>query len=141
MPTPIKRSLLALLLFTACLTGCNSGPKFELTPVECKVTLNGKPLAGIVVTFIPDFESTPSPPTAEGITDEDGVCHLSVPPDKPGAVVGSNFAIVNWRAHRGSETPNITIPARYTVINEGNPFKFEVRSGEPNVFNLPLQDP
>ena len=61
-----------------------------------RVTLNGKPLAGVVVKFYPDRESNIQLPIATGTTDEGGFYQLNVSKQQPGAVVGPSTVVVKW---------------------------------------------
>jgi hypothetical protein len=84
---------------TACiaciaLVGCHS----DVVPVSGRVTLNGKPLAGAVVTFQP-LSNTQAPRPAGtgsvGTTDEQGRFSLRmVEPNQPGAVVGDHTVTI-----------------------------------------------
>lgn len=57
------------VLFLAGLAGCSGTSR-----VECKVTLNGTPLEGAVVTFHPEDKEAA---TSTGTTDSSGVCLMS----------------------------------------------------------------
>jgi hypothetical protein len=78
-------------LLVLAMGGCGSGQ--NLAPVSGQVTLNGKPVAEIAVTFQPvASEGNNAPgPTAVGVTDSDGRYSLK-PLGEPGsgATIGKN---------------------------------------------------
>lgn len=81
------------MLFVAALLlqGCGV-PEYKVAPVSGKITIGGKPAAGIAVSFQPDSKGggggRPGPGSA-GITDSQGRFTLRiVEPEQDGAVVG-----------------------------------------------------
>jgi len=86
-----------LLLLAACLilTGCET----SVVPVSGRVTLNGKPLAGAVITFQPrSGGSAANSPAAGSVgrTDEDGRYSLRlIEPDQPGAAIGEHTITIS----------------------------------------------
>jgi hypothetical protein len=133
----------ALLL---TLAGCGSREQFEYAEVEGKVTLGGKPLCGVNVTFYPDTEGAAQLPYATGKTDDAGTYTLTAMTAKPGALVGRNRAVVSWPAReRGGDPdkppprpPGPPIPVVYTVVTE-TPLIVEVKAGPRQTIDLPLQ--
>src|SRR5262249_41369202 len=116
------------------LSGCG-GPTFEFAEVEGKVTLGGKPLAGVEVTFYPDDTGASQLPYATGKTDGSGNYTLTLKDGKPGALVGKNRVVVNWPLpERGNNRdkppppPGPAIPLAYTVAAD-TPLIVEVKSG------------
>ncbi len=89
----VRLPTLALLLLMA--GGCTS----EFVPVSGRVTENGKPVSGAVVTFQPGGKRGAPPPQATGSTgrtDENGRYTLRViSPDKPGAVMGEHTVTIS----------------------------------------------
>jgi len=71
--------------------GCGT-EEYELAPVSGRVTLDGKPLAGVKVSFQPASKRPDQPnpgPGSYGTTDEDGRYILqTIEPVADGAVVG-----------------------------------------------------
>lgn len=66
----MRRMIFALSALSLAAAGCGeSGP--ALVPVSGLVTLNGKPLEGAVITFLPDA-STPETQPAEDLTGPEG---------------------------------------------------------------------
>jgi hypothetical protein len=145
-----ERPRAAGLLVTACLlaaAGCG-GPPLEFAEVRGKVTLNGAPLYGVVVTFYPDGVGKDSPPYARGTTDDAGQYKLSTQEGKPGAVVGKHRVVVNWppreRTDAGADKPpprpaGPSIPVKYTVASD-TPLIFEVKAGSAQTIDLPLKN-
>lgn len=103
--------LLAVLLMSvpACR---NKGPVVpeDLTPVHGVVTLDGKPLAGVVVTFSPDTETGT---VAAGITDQNGRFQLASFPTGNGARPGKYKVVV---ANRGEDTYSHSIKGATPAI-------------------------
>ncbi|MBA3313370.1 MAG: carboxypeptidase-like regulatory domain-containing protein [Planctomycetota bacterium] len=80
----LTRRIGCLLLLS--LAGCGSdGP--ELSEVTGTVTLDGKPLQGAILTFIPE---APGASTSYGITDAEGNYSLMYSRDKSGAMIGTH---------------------------------------------------
>lgn len=131
---------LAILVLAA---GC-SGSKVALASVTGKVTLNDKPLAGVVVWFYPEGEGEESQTYGKGTTDASGTYRLSTREGKNGAVVGKNRVVVNWPPHERGDgksppppPPGPRIPLPYTVATN-TPLHVEVKAGEAQTINLEL---
>jgi hypothetical protein len=67
------------------LSGCDSGGP-PLGKVTGKVTLDGKPAPGIVLTFVPESGGSPS----YGVSDGEGKYVLKFTDDKDGAMIGKH---------------------------------------------------
>jgi hypothetical protein len=128
------------------LAGCSRTPDFDYAEVEGKVTLGGKPLPGVAVTFYPDVQGREQPPYATGSTDSGGAYTLTALTGKPGAVVGKNRVVVQWPQRERSADPNKrpplpkgpSIPVMYTVAAE-TPLIVEVKAGARQTIDLPLK--
>jgi len=87
----IPRSYSFMLLLTACFlsgSGC-SGGKEKVVAVRGTVTHHGDPVAGMVVSFVPQAETYSGPSTGE--TDDNGRYELTVfKTGQSGAVVGTH---------------------------------------------------
>jgi hypothetical protein len=145
----VKRLIVAAgLLALACL-GCSQGP--PLGSVTGTVTLDGKPLGNVLVTFNPNEGGGSS----TGTTDSAGKYEL-VHTDRKGAVLGMHKVTVTALVEAppvvpmSSDDPNyakqgtagytakkpaIVIPARY---NSSTELSHEVKSGS-NEYNLELK--
>jgi hypothetical protein len=125
------------------LAGCGSGPKLTFAEVEGKVTLGGKPLSGVKVTFYPDSQDVKQLPYATGMTDTAGAYTLTLASGKAGALVGKNRVVVNWplpeRRNDGQRPPppGPPIPLEYTVAGD-TPLIVEVKEGGRQTINLNL---
>ena len=140
----VRRGFVVAILFLA---GCGSSGH-EYAKVEGKVTLNNKPLAGVMVRFYPMSDRKEQLPIATGFTDQTGFYTLACRNNQPGAVVGSNRAVVSWPArdireagHNGQPlpAPSVPIPAHYATASD-TPLTVEVKLGETNTIDLPLED-
>jgi hypothetical protein len=126
-------------------SGCTGAPP-ALAEVHGKVTLNGAPLAGAVVTFYPDTEAIESPHYSRGITDDAGVYQLELASvdGKRGAVVGKHRVVVNWPLEgrgdpqRAEAKAKTVIPLPYTVAGD-TPLRVEVTADGAQTIDLPLK--
>jgi len=99
--------------------GCG-GPDYELAPVSGRVTLNGKPLADIQVSFQPSHAGKSAPgPGSFGTTDADGRYSLKTVTEPPvqGAVVGRHVVTFRARSPQSLKTdeavaPGVMLPVR-----------------------------
>jgi hypothetical protein len=106
--------------------------------VEGTATLDGKPLADVVVEFIPDADPKVQAPISHGTTDEKGHFVLSCVNSKSGAVVGKHNVII--RVGR-SESPDgkkpPSVPEQYTFVAK-TPLKLEVTADKHTGYDLLL---
>lgn len=89
----------------------------ELGDVEGTIRLDGKPLAGATVTFIPvseDDETAPRISSSVGMTDEAGHYELMYVQDVAGAAVGTHQVMINLPLPNGAEK----LPRRYNSSTE-----------------------
>jgi hypothetical protein len=123
-----KRSVHFLLgLFVAaCLSGCGGGDMPELGDVYGKVTMDGKPVAGVNILFTPE---TGRP--AGGVTDNEGKYELKYLEGYGGCKVGPAKVTFEWSP--GVEA-SVAIPAKYVQVG----YEVEVRSGS-NELNFPME--
>ncbi len=126
----MEKQILSLsLLFLASILGCGDGGP-ELGTVKGKVTLDGKPVPNATLTFIPQFEGSPS----YGITDSNGDYTLAFTDTKKGAMLGSFDVQIETKKiskqemsddAQGEPPPFIAIPKKY----RGKAFTAEVKRG------------
>ena len=123
--------------------GC-SRPKLEFTEVSGKVTLEGKPLVGVMVRFYPLSEGAEQLPYSTAITDDAGVYRLTAQTSESGALVGRHTVVVHWPSRdileaEGRPPPPASkrIPLRFTVVTE-SPLQYEVKAGGPQTIDLAL---
>jgi hypothetical protein len=141
-----RRFLVPLALL---LGGCGSPCK--LAPVSGKVTMDGKPLPDVIVTFAPmGTKKNMSPgPTAAALTDADGWYALELDNGEPGAVVGRCRVYINTplaERSNGGEEPDSPgpfrrmarerIPAKYSRHTE---LIFDVPAGGTDQANFDLR--
>ena len=104
--TSIRQSVQSCILTVAAggllLPGCGGTEEYDLAPVSGRVTLGGKPLAGVKVSFQPASKRPDQPnpgPGSYGTTDEDGRYTLqTIEPVADGAVVGLHRVRVTTKA-------------------------------------------
>lgn len=135
---------LATFLLGACLMaavlGCSGGGDTpDLGKVSGKVTLNGEPLDGATVEFIPEQGGRPS----IGTTDKDGNYTLLFRADTPGALIGSHLVrITSQRSRSGGEGGEPLVPARPEVVpqeyNDKTTLTVQVNEGS-NTHDFPLK--
>lgn len=111
-------------------TGCgSSGPK--MGAVAGKVTLDGKPVGGAVVTFNPTAGRG-----SRGLTGADGVYQLKYVGDQKGALVGEHSVTITTKwmdedpATGKMVQHNETLPAKY---NAKSTLKKTVESGSNTI--------
>ncbi len=131
-------------------SGCGGGSELDLAPVKGKVLLDGQPLAGVSVSFIPDTAKGTTGPQSGGTTNEQGEFTLAAPDGGDGAVIGHHLILVTppFREDQGSSadgpakveqaTSTVKVPEKYTnfattdltkeVKGEGNDFTLELTS-------------
>jgi hypothetical protein len=136
----------ALLLYLGVGLGSGCSRQAEFGEVQGTVTLSGKPLAGVVVTFYPETIGNESAPSARGKTDAAGNYALTTD-GKAGALVGKHRVVVKWplaeRVENWDKAPHqrpleATIPRKYTVAAD-TPLIFEVKAGAPQTIDLVLR--
>jgi hypothetical protein len=93
VPSLVPR-LVSIVVLSFIASGCHS----DIVPVSGRVTLDGQPLPGAIVTFQPVREPSAEPPTATGsvaVTDDQGRYQLRlVDPERPGALVGDHTVTI-----------------------------------------------
>jgi hypothetical protein len=137
----------------ALLALCGCGSTYKLAPVSGKVTMDGKPLPKVVVTFAPmgTKENMDVGPTASAVTDAGGQYALKLDAGKPGAVVGKCRVYINTTLEErskggGGDEPDAPgpfrrmarekIPAKYSRQTE---LVFDVPAGGTDQANFDLQ--
>ena len=119
------------ILFGAMLwlgvAGCGRGDLPELGQVQGKVTLNGKPLAGLEVHFFPDTGRA-----ATAITQNDGGYRLTYNHGVMGTKVGPNTVSFAWPM---GEAGTAKIPEKYGANSQ---VKMDVKPGR-NTFDFALE--
>lgn len=131
-----RRLLIALSLSCFILGGCGKSHEKPTAVVRGTVTLDGTPVPGGSVMFVPQEGRG-----AAGIIDEQGNYVLSTYSDRDGAIIGVHKIVV-YPAKGGFEDdalpPNYRpIPTHYQSIGSSG-LEREVKVGERNVINLEL---
>ena len=119
MRTLIPSVVLLALVFLA---GCG-GASDKIVEVTGKVMHNGKPVSGLVVSFVPQTKNTSG--ASSGTTDQNGEFKLTVfNTGQSGAVAGPNKVWVSLprkppvKRAKGEPAPEIEIPADMAEILE-----------------------
>ena len=81
-----------VMLSVLAAAGCSSAPR--LTEVNGVVLLDGKPLAGVRIEFIPEDSADRRLPFSQAETDDNGRYELRCENTQPGAVIGQHKVIV-----------------------------------------------
>jgi hypothetical protein len=129
-PMRICRSWKLLSLVSlACLfvTGCSQGDRPPLGYVQGTVTIDGEPLGGAIIAFMPE-KGRPATAT----TDEKGAYRIQYTDGVAGSKVGSNSIVFYPPPSGGLSHP---IPAKYLNISD---LKVDVQSGR-NTFDFDLE--
>jgi hypothetical protein len=121
-------------------TGCGGARGAKTYAVQGKVTIQGQPLADVVVSFYPE-QGRP----ASGTTDAQGAFALSTFESKDGAAAGSYRVAINEPAAEMAEG-DYSIPAEKPPrfpVKYTNPFESEliaeVKPGPENTFTFDLK--
>ncbi len=120
--------MIAVFIGIAGVSGCGSGDRPPLGTVHGKITLDGKPLAGASVGFVPKSGGRES----SGVTDAEGNYELKYIRDIMGAKVGAHTVRISTAHDRARKTE--TVPARYNVKST---LQKEVAAGD-NVIDFDL---
>lgn len=143
-----KMRMIGALLALAALVGCGKEDGPKLVRVTGTVTLNGQPLSGAHVTFLPTGETRGT--GADAKTNEEGVFELKARHRGPGTVAGTYKVVISKMVKKdGSDigpddaTPPILagaseiLPGTYsshagstlkaTVPEEGGDLRFELK--------------
>jgi hypothetical protein len=142
------RALLLLSLVTLVFAGgCGSE---TLAPVSGTVTLNGKPLAGAIVSFTPMVprKGVEAPLGSSGKTNDQGHYSLETNAGRKGALVAKHKVAISVvqaeagnsdaRPPRGGWPMKDRIPTKY---NENTELEFEVPSGGTDKADFNLKVP
>ncbi len=117
----------------AALVGCHG----DVVPVSGRVTLNGKPLSGAVVTFQPLGNSQAPRPAGTGSighTDAQGRFSLRmVEPSRPGAIVGDHTVTIFANTNAPTTT---SAPTATSTTGKANPIPSVWRDGSRQ-FHVP----
>ncbi|NUQ63314.1 MAG: carboxypeptidase regulatory-like domain-containing protein [Pirellulales bacterium] len=125
--------ILLVVLLAATMSGCGpAGVDRDLGQVTGTITLDGKPLSGASVQFLPKGEGA----TATGRTDAAGKYELWYTGDVKGAALGSHTVRIETppNPEPGAMEPPPQLPAKY---NTESTLTADVKSGE-NTFNFEL---
>ena len=120
-------ALVTALLVVGC--GRSDGP--QTAPVKGTLTMAGKPLANVSVTFLP----TQRGPIATGNTNENGEFILTTVRPGDGAPIGSHKVALG-AAEEGQKRP--AIPDRYGRPDTTD-LTAEVKAGQTNVFTFEVK--
>jgi len=135
----LRMSLLVAAMLAAAI-GC-SGPRdgFDYQPVSGKVTLDGQPLAGATVAFIPQSNTLESGRPSTGMTNEAGAFTLKSMGGQTGAVVGDHVVSISTKVVDNDTQELIskeTIPAKY---NDRSKLTFTVPRSGTDTANFELE--
>jgi hypothetical protein len=134
----IARGSMAIVL-VQLLSGCSAGSKpYQTAPVAGLITLDGKPLAGAHVTFMPVPEAQSgrqSGPEASGDTADNGRYSLKTAFGDAGASVGKNRVMITTRKteldptnpDRSKEVAKEQVPGKY--FTDQSPIYCDVSAG------------
>lgn len=140
------RLRLALLVVACLAAGCGGR---NVAPVSGRVTLDGKPVAGVHVGFQPIAvgKDQNAGGGSYAITDADGRFTLRlVEGDSPGAIVGKHRVEITTRTEANNATdlrvkaadPKAVIPAKY---NRNSALTFDVPAGGTDSADFALTSP
>ena len=127
------RRLLLLATFST-LVGCSFSDAPELAPAGGTVTMNGKPLADVGVTFFPLGEG----PIAAGNTNEKGEFTMRTVNPGDGAPIGKHRVVLGAAEEGPRKGDAALIPEKYGRVDTSD-LSADVKAGEKNVFKFELE--
>lgn len=105
-----------LICFIGMAVGCGAKTGPDLAVVTGVITLDGEPVPGVNVTFIPQGKGSPS----YGGTNEEGVYQLMFNQKRSGAEIGTHTVLIECpepatddSGQRIDPTPTVMIPPKY----------------------------
>jgi len=126
--------VLSLVLAAIVAVGCSPSDAPKTAPVKGTVTMGGKPLSNVGVTFFP----TGKGPIATGNTNEKGEFTLRTTRPGDGASIGTH-QVTFGAAEEGPRKPgSIPIPEKYSRPGTSE-LTAEVKAGQRNVFTFDLK--
>jgi hypothetical protein len=145
---PARLLRLAALHAALALPAC--GPKRLAGEVEGSLTQEGNPLAGVMVTFVPDTDQKDRGPSAQGLTDSQGHFKLASVDGRRGVATGRHRVLLRDtlaarpQGRRGGskedkQPPPSRIPAKYQNAAQ-MPLTRDVQAG-PQVIPLTVEAP
>lgn len=128
-----SRPLVVLALPLVLFAGCKSQPP-QLVPVRGKIMCGDKPLAGVMVQFVPQ-DPERKHLVADGQTDKEGVFTLRTYPFGEGAVIGKYKVTLNF----GSDGDDPSAIEEMYSNPESTPLEAEIKEGGADnlVFTIP----
>lgn len=132
----LKRNVvLGLVLFAVACLGCDSGP--EIASVEGTVTMDGEPLEGAAVVFVPE-QGRP----AGARTDEQGHYVLTFTEGREGALLGTQKIRITTESDPYEDEDGNMVPAQPETVptkyNAETELKYTVKEGE-NIADFDLE--
>jgi len=142
------------MVAVALAAGCGKA-RPVLGQVEGQVRLGDKPLANVVVQFLPDLSKETTGPPSSAVTDDEGHYHLRCDNQEEGAVVGWHRVVLceitTERVRQGQERkqpPRVperyraaaTTPLRVEVKPEAQTIDLEVVDQQPGGTDVPGQE-
>jgi hypothetical protein len=141
---PLAAVLAGFLMVTA---GCSGSSLTFSDAVEGTLLLDGAPLPGALIEFVPDVPQGTKAPSSSGVTDEKGYFRLTRSDNhRPGAVVGNHHVVIlPGRQAVDRDDPNAQdraaasqVPNAYMTVK--SPLVVEV-SKEPRAYELRISRP
>ncbi len=128
----MPRLFLLMLLVLSTTLGC--GGEYKIAPVSGKVTLDGEPLAGALLSFEPlaQGDSQESGYGSYAECDDQGQYRIKSLKGEDGAIIGPHMVMVTtFKMKEGPNGENIPVskekvPARYNTYGSKDIIRFEV---------------
>lgn len=128
--------MLAAVSGLVVLSGCTSSDAPKTARARGTVTMGGKPLANVGVTFLPEGVG----PIASANTNEQGEFNLRTVNPGDGAPIGVHRVVLGAAEEGPRKAGAALIPQKYGRV-ETTDLRAEVKAGENNVFSFELQGP
>lgn len=128
-------------LLLAGVSGCSTveaGPQEDLVPVSGTMTIDGKPVEGVMVSFIPTGTGNMAH-RGSAVTDSDGQFEMLNYQNKDGLPPGDYLVVFSlWALPDGSSPPDDVPPATSGAIQAIPPnWRDAARAGKHNKITVP----
>jgi hypothetical protein len=132
MPTDLLRSALIVVSLGACVSAVGCSDSHFNKSVDGVVTLNGKPVPSVRVTFVPIVKEGMFAPSSAGVTDVNGNFTMTADNRKKGAAIAKHkVVIVQGRAITRSREDDVERPETLNEIGEKLPPEYSDLSRTP----------
>lgn len=123
----MRPNLVLMLLISLSMPGCGKPTGPETGAVSGVVLLDGQPLSGATIRFIPQVEgSMTSGRTSLAVTDAEGRYELEYSASKSGAMIGSHLVKISTQRTAGEDEEGNPLPP----VEEKVPVEYNIEAAK-----------